>query len=63
MVLLVLNLLILIKYRFIKHNLRHLSYISIHLDSGNVCHACPQVCSIVLACSLVIATFYRMEER
>ena len=32
-------------YRFMKHNLKHLSYISDELDSGNVCPACPQVCT------------------
>lgn len=29
--------------RFLKHNLRHLSYINENLDHGNVCPACPQV--------------------
>ena len=31
------------EYRFMKHNLRNLSYITGKLDSGNICPACPQV--------------------
>ena len=30
-------------FRFLKHNIRHLTYISEDLDSGNVCPACSQV--------------------
>ncbi|CAI8020244.1 hypothetical protein GBAR_LOCUS12112, partial [Geodia barretti] len=40
---------------YMKHNLRHLNYISSHLDSGNVCPACPQVG--IYHCSCLFLTF------
>ena len=30
-------------YRYLKAELRHLSYLSGELDSGNICPACPKV--------------------
>ena len=35
-------------FRYHKHELRHLNYLSPDLDSGNICPACPKVCIVIL---------------
>ena len=44
-------------FRFYKHELRHMAYLSEELDTGNVCPACPEVdvifiCIEIVPCSL-----------
>ena len=40
-------------FRFYKHELRHMTYLSEELDSGNVCPACPEV-DIIFICIEIV---------
>ena len=43
--------------RFMKVELRHLSFISDKLDKGNTCPACPKVIIIIMMCECAIIIY------